>query len=85
MSAMSVSDVRTQCDTFLDNCKPVHRQPATIVRLANVLLRTISFYCKVCLSCVLRDKAARPMLVEYCKRVFLEESQLSSGQDTAQQ
>jgi hypothetical protein len=47
----------------------VHRGSSAIVRLVHSILKTIKFYCQLSCACVLRDKGARELLAEYCKRV----------------
>jgi len=72
-----LSSAATQCDTIISSvlqiaaAKDTDILPgkATVVRLIFSLLKTISFYCKVCMNCILRDKAEHEMIMEYCKRV----------------
>lgn len=62
-----VSTAPTQCETILS---PVQRG-ASIVRIGINILKTISFYCRVCSNCILRDKGSEQIIGEYCKRVIL--------------
>ncbi len=65
-----LSEAPTQFETMLGTMQPAREKgQTTVVKMADVILRTIAFFCKVCLSCVLRDKSAHAMLAEYCKRV----------------
>ncbi len=64
----------TQSDTLLEDMsiplpKPDIVGDARLVRLLHAIFKTIKYYCKVCISCVLRDKDEYRMLSEYCKRV----------------
>lgn len=70
----SMGSSSTQGDTQLEDIlipmtKPDIVGEARIIRLMHSIFRTITYYCKVCRCCVLRDKDEYQMLSEYCKRV----------------
>jgi hypothetical protein len=62
------SSIRSSSDQEEEKGKSSKASRATIVALTYSLLKTISFYCKVCSCCILRDKDPVTMLGEYCKR-----------------
>lgn len=61
-----VSTAPTQCETVIS---PI-QQKASIVRIGWNILKTISFYCQICSSCILRNKEPEEVINEYCKRVL---------------
>lgn len=72
-SNLDLSTVGTQCETLLaqSSRRGPNESKALIVRLLYNIFKTISYYCKVCTNCILRDKSANAIISEYCKRVFL--------------
>jgi predicted metal-binding transcription factor (methanogenesis marker protein 9) len=87
---MDLSTALTQCATIAEdysssNAKKDFKSKSTIVNLSYVLLKTISYYCKVCKSCILRDKDSSTLIAEYCKRVTKNKLITNSGKDIVQQ
>ena len=68
-----ISTAKTQCDTLIGPTAvpSAIEGKSIIVRLLCNIYTTITYYCKICTNCVLRDKRAKEITAEYCKRVFL--------------
>jgi len=62
----------TQCNTESKERSKHSEYKATIVKLLYNTLKTISFYCRLCNKCVLRNKVPKDIVTEYCTKVFLD-------------
>lgn len=74
--AQDNSFASTQCSAIINFPQNNIKEGAisdrsSIVGIQRALLKTISYFCQVCKTCIIRDKNPRMIISEYCKRVYI--------------
>lgn len=69
----------TQCSSILNSFTlEIHKETkhhttqdsSTIIGILRALLKTINYYCKICKTCIMKNKDPTTIISEYCKKVY---------------